>query len=56
MIHFTLMVLFALLVAFVFGVVGREGEGSRLRYGLKIFLEFVCVGFTLAWLLYFVPW
>jgi hypothetical protein len=39
------MVLFALLVALVFGVVGREGESGRLRYG-----------FALAWLLYFVPW
>ena len=56
MIHFTLMVLFALLVATVFGVVGREGEKGRLHYGLKIFLEFVGVGFVLAWLLYFVPW
>jgi hypothetical protein len=50
------MVLFALLVALIFGVVGREGEKGRLRYGLKIFLEFVGVGFVLAWVLYFVPW
>ncbi len=56
MIHFSLMVLFALIVALVFGVVGREGEQGRLRYGFKIFLEFVGVGFVLAWLLYFVPW
>jgi hypothetical protein len=56
LIHFTLMVLFALLVAVVFAVVGREGEQSRVRYGLKIFLEFVGVGFALAWLLYWVPW
>ena len=56
MIHFALMILFALLVAVVFGVVGREGEQGRGRYGLKIFLEFVGVGFALAWLLYFVPW
>ncbi|HEX8560523.1 MAG TPA: hypothetical protein VF668_20680 [Pyrinomonadaceae bacterium] len=56
MIHFTLMILFALLVAVVFGVVGREGEQGRFRYGFKIFLEFVGVGFVLAWLLYFVPW
>ena len=56
MTHFALMILFALLVALVFGVVGREGEQGRMRYGLKIFLEFVGVGFVLAWLLYFVPW
>lgn len=56
MIHFILLILFALLVALVFGVVSREGEQGRLRYGLKIFLEFVGVGFVLAWLFYFVPW
>jgi len=54
--HFILMILFALLVAVVFGVVGREGEQGRMRYGLKIFLEFIGVGFVLAWLLYGVPW
>lgn len=54
--HFALMILFALFVAIVFAVVGREGEGGRLRHGLKIFLEFVGVGFALAWILYWVPW
>ena len=54
--HFTLMILFALFVSVVFALVGREGEGSRLRYGLKIFAEFVGVGFALAWLLYWIPW
>jgi hypothetical protein len=49
------MILFALLVAVVFGVVGREGEHGRVRYGVKIFLEFLGVGFALAWLLYWVP-
>ena len=44
--HFTLMILFALLVAAVFALVGREGESGRLRYGLKIFAEFVGVGFA----------
>lgn len=53
--HFLFMVLFAALVAVVFGVVGREGARHRLRYGLKVFGEFVGVGLALAWLLYFVP-
>ncbi len=56
MIHFTLMILFALLVAVVFAVVGREGKGRRVLYGLKIFAEFVLVGFVLSWLLYWIPW
>jgi hypothetical protein len=50
------MILFALLVAIVFGAVGREAEQSIVRYGLKIFLEFMGVGFVLAWLLYWAPW
>ena len=51
------MLLFAALVAVVFGIVGREGgERGRAPYALKIFLEFVCVGFALAWLLYWIPW
>lgn len=54
--HFLLMLLFAALVAVVFGIVGREGDRGRVRYALKIFLEFVCVGFVLAWVLYWIPW
>jgi hypothetical protein len=54
--HFLLMLLFAALVAVVFGIVGREGDRGRVKYALKIFLEFVCVGFALAWLLYWIPW
>ena len=49
------MVLFAALVAVAFGVVGREGAQNRVRYGLKVFAEFVGVGLALAWLLYWVP-
>lgn len=54
--HFLLMIVFSLPVAIVFAIVGREGEAGRFRYGLKIFVEFVGVGFILAWLLYWVPW
>jgi hypothetical protein len=53
--HFLFMLLFAALVAVVFGVVGREGAQHRLRYGLKVFAEFLGVGLALAWLLYWVP-
>lgn len=53
--HFLLMLLFAAIVAVVFGVTGREGVRDRLRYGAKIFIEFVGVGFALAWLLYWIP-
>jgi len=53
--HFLVMLLFAALVAVVFGVVGRERARSRALYGLKVFAEFVGVGLALAWLLYLLP-
>lgn len=55
MIHFLMMVLFAALVAVVFGIVGRETLRERSLYGLKIFAEFLGIGLALAWLLYFLP-
>ena len=55
MTHFLVMTLFALLVAVVFGMVGRETLQERVRYGAKVFAEFVGVGLILAWVLYFLP-
>ena len=55
MTHFLVMTLFALLVAAVFGTVGRDTLQGRLRYGAKVFIEFVGVGIALAWALYFLP-
>jgi hypothetical protein len=53
--HFALMVIFSIAVAVVFAAASREGESGRFRYGLKIFIEFVGVGFVLAWILYYIP-
>jgi hypothetical protein len=53
--HLLVMMLFASLVAVVFGVVARNSHSERLIYGLKIFGEFVGIGLALAWLLYFFP-
>jgi CHASE2 domain-containing sensor protein len=50
-----MMIVYAALVAAVFGTVGREGRRESLKYGLKIFGEFVAIGFILAWLLYWLP-
>lgn len=55
MIHLLTMILFAALVAGVFGIVARDTNKNRLLYGLKVFGEFVGVGLALAWLLYFLP-
>ena len=49
------MVVFAALVAVVFGVIGRENARASVVYGLKIFAEFVGIGFALAWILYWLP-
>ncbi len=49
------MMLFAGLVAVVFGITGRDTARARLLYGLKVFAQFVGIGFVLAWLLYFLP-
>jgi hypothetical protein len=48
------MLLFAVVVAIVFAVIGREHHTSQLRYGIKILSEFLVIGLGLAWLLYFI--
>lgn len=55
MTHFLVMMLFAALVGTVMGVVSRETKREQFRYGLKVFGEFVAIGFLLAWGLYFLP-
>ena len=49
------MMLFAMIVAVIFGVVARDSLRERLVYGLKVFAEFMGIGLALAWLLYFLP-
>jgi hypothetical protein len=53
--HLLIMLLFAALVATVFGAVGRESRRESFLYGAKIFCEFIAVGMVLAWLLYWLP-
>ncbi len=55
MTHFLVMLLFAGLVAVVFGSVSPETKSARFFYGLKIFAQFAGAGLLLGWLLYFVP-
>jgi hypothetical protein len=49
------MIVFALLVAIVFGVVGKDTPRARVLYGAKIFGEFTIIGLVIAWVLYFLP-
>lgn len=53
--HLLVMMLFAGLVAVVFGSVARDTMRERALYGLKVFAEFVLIGLALAWLLYYLP-
>lgn len=55
MTHLFVMILFATLVGVVMGLVGRETRREQLRYGLKVFCEFIAIGLLLAWALYFLP-
>lgn len=55
MIHFLVIVFFALLVSIVFGVVGKEHRSQQIRYGAGVFAKFVGIAFALGWILYFLP-
>ena len=50
-----MMVVFGVLVALIFGLVAKESNTERLKYGLKVFVEFIGIGIILGWLLYFLP-
>lgn len=55
MTHFLLFLLFAVCVAIVFGSLATGDARARLLYGVKVFVEFVGIGFVLAWVFYFLP-
>jgi hypothetical protein len=50
--HFEASILFALFTAIVLGVITRETDRERLRYGLKTFGYFLVALFGLGWLMY----
>jgi hypothetical protein len=53
--HFLMMILFAAFVSVVFGTIGRDTPKERMTYGLRVFGEFLAIGFILSWLLYLLP-
>lgn len=55
MIHLLFLLLFAGITAVGFGIFASGQISDRLRYGCKIFAEFVGIGLLLAWLCYFLP-
>ena len=53
--HFLVMALLAAFIGVVFGAVSHGTRGERVRYGARVFVEFMGVGLALAWLLYWLP-
>ncbi len=52
--HFILMLVFAALVAIIFGTIGRQNFRARVLYAVKVFGEFTGIGLILAWLIYLI--
>lgn len=53
--HFLVMTLFAALASVVFGAMAKDTTEERVKYGLKVFAEFILIGLVLGWILYFIP-
>jgi hypothetical protein len=49
------MTSFAVIASLVFGAVGKDTNAERLKYGIKVFAEFMVIGIALSWVLYFLP-
>lgn len=51
--HLQAALLFALFTSIVMGIVGRDTDQERIRYGAYCFGCFVAAIFGLSWLMYF---
>ncbi len=49
--HFEAALLFAFFCSIVMGIVSRQTDRERLRYGLKCFAWFVACLFAIAWVM-----
>ncbi len=54
--HFLYLIVFALVVAVVFGALFAGDTKNKVLHGLRVFAEFVGVALILAWVFYFIPW
>ena len=50
--HFEASVLFAVFASIVLGVVTRQTDAERLRYGIRTFVYFIAALIGLGWLMY----
>ena len=53
--HFTLLLVFAFLVAVVFAVLMKDEPKEQWRFGALVFGGFVATAFVLGWLMYPFP-
>jgi hypothetical protein len=53
--HFTLLLVFAFLVAVVFAVLMKDQPKEQLRFGAIVFGGFVATALVLGWLMYPFP-
>lgn len=53
--HFTLLLVFSLLVALVFGVLMKDEPREQFRFGALVFGGFVVTALVLGWLMYPFP-
>ena len=51
--HLQVALLFALFTSVVMGVVGRDSDKERVRYGVYVFGCFMAAIFGLSWVMYF---
>ncbi|HUU14785.1 MAG TPA: hypothetical protein VM182_13930 [Terriglobia bacterium] len=50
--HFAAMLIFAFLVAVVFGVLSKDTPRERAIYGAKVFGAFIGIALLLGWIMY----
>jgi heme/copper-type cytochrome/quinol oxidase subunit 4 len=53
--HFTLLLVFAFLVALVFAVLMKDEPREQLRFGAMVFGGFVATALVLGWLMFPFP-
>jgi hypothetical protein len=53
--HFTALLIFALIVATVFGLITKNEPREQFRYGVFVFLSFLAAAFVVGWLMYPLP-
>ncbi len=53
--HFSMMVIFSVLVSLVFTFIAKDGARERLRYFLYLLGSFVLLSVAAGWLMYVFP-